>query len=651
MTAPHARFPTAFLAAVLCGIVTTAPGQDAAFAVDTIPTPPGLDPQVGGLTFFPDGRLAICCHRGEVYVYDPRDGRWTLFADGLQEPLGIVAEDDATLVVMQRPELTRLSDTDGDGRADLYRTICDDFGVSGNYHEFAFGPAVGPDGRYYVGLNTASNGAGIRDEIRGEFRKLGRPGRMYACVPWRGWVVAIDPTTGELDAHACGFRSPDGLGFGPDGALYVTDNQGDWLGTSKLYRVVPGGFHGHVSSLVWRPDWDRGDPLALPVEELDAMRTRAAVLFPHGIVANSPTQPVWIPETGAFEPFAGQLLVGEMNSPRIVRVMLEDVAGTVQGATVTLLENSGLPGGVHRMAFDADGTLWTGHTALSWAGGKGLRRIRWTGVTPFEVERVTLTDDGFRFRFTQPVDPATVTPRAFEVESYWYAYHRAYGSDRMDPRPVEVTAVALGDDRRTVDVTLAALRSGRVHQFRLSGPRAADGAPLGNALVCYTLDRLRDGTAERPQWLPKEPPAPPRGEPTALAAGETAVLQAESAQLVAGPAIDKRHAGYRGTGYVDYANPRDDRVAFVVTAARDQRYAVRLRYALAGGDRPLQLEVDGKAIGKPIRFAPTGDWDRWGEHEPAPEIRLTAGEHTIALVAIGNSGPNLDEVRLEPIER
>ena len=43
---------------------------------------------------------------------------------------------------MQRPELTRVKDTDGDGTADEYETVFDGFGMSGNYHEFAFGPAI-----------------------------------------------------------------------------------------------------------------------------------------------------------------------------------------------------------------------------------------------------------------------------------------------------------------------------------------------------------------------------------------------------------------------------------------------------------------------------------------------------------------------------
>ncbi len=162
------------------------------YSLENIATPKGLDPQVGGLDFMPNGRLVACFHRGEVYTYDPGKGEWRLFADGLQEPLGIVAINDREVVVMQRPELTRITDTDGDGEADQYKTVCDDFGMTGNYHEFAFGPARDARGNLYVGLNLASSGASIRPELRGEFRhsdsraKASKPaatvGRPAACT-------------------------------------------------------------------------------------------------------------------------------------------------------------------------------------------------------------------------------------------------------------------------------------------------------------------------------------------------------------------------------------------------------------------------------------------------------------------------------------
>ena len=104
------------------------------FSFDTLAPPPGVDPQVGALATLPDGRVAVAFHRGEIMIYDPAGKSWSLFASGIQEPLGLLAEPDGSLLVMQRAELTRLVDTDKDGSAETYQTLFDDFGLTGNYH-------------------------------------------------------------------------------------------------------------------------------------------------------------------------------------------------------------------------------------------------------------------------------------------------------------------------------------------------------------------------------------------------------------------------------------------------------------------------------------------------------------------------------------
>nr|MCS5538521.1 hypothetical protein [Roseibacillus sp.] len=122
------------------------------FSIDRIALPPGIDPQIGGIDTTPGGNLAMCFHRGEVLLHDPEAGTWKRFAEGLHEPLGLLAESESSFLVMQRPELTRVSDTDGDGMADLYETVFDSFGMTGNYHEFAFGPTRDREGNLYLSL-------------------------------------------------------------------------------------------------------------------------------------------------------------------------------------------------------------------------------------------------------------------------------------------------------------------------------------------------------------------------------------------------------------------------------------------------------------------------------------------------------------------
>lgn len=475
--------------------------KDYPYRVETIETPEGLVAETGGLDFLPDGRLVAVFRRGEVMTYDPETKQWEVFAMGLHDPLGVVALGPDELLVGQRPEVTRIKDTDGDGRADLYQTVSDAFGMSGNYAEFTHGPILDQEGNLYFSLNTASNNGPVREIIRGTYSPRGRVGRMFSAVSYRGWVMKVTPE-GETVPWASGFRSPNGLALDRAGNLFVPDNQGDWLGTSKLYHVRPGEFYGHASSLVWEPGFFM-NPLTLPVAVLDKMRERAAVLFPQGILANSPTQPVFDYTDGQFGPFAGQMFIGEMNHPLIMRVVLEEVNHTLQGMVIPFITAETLRTGNNRLAFGPDGSLWIGQTDHGWPGDRGLQRIVWNGETPFDLHSMSLTPDGFRLTFTKPVDvEAAQDTSAYRFTHYFYKYAQAYGSDRHDVQPVEVTDVEVSPDRKTVAVALEKLKPGYVYQLDLEGLQAEDGSSLVNATAFYTLNQLRKAGP-----APKEPAA------------------------------------------------------------------------------------------------------------------------------------------------
>ncbi len=155
---------------------------------------------------------------GEIFFYDPKTFGWQIFAEGLHNPLGVIAESNSSLVISQRPEVTRVSDTNGDGRADFYQVMSDEFGMSGNYHEFHFTPVKDKEGNYFFSLGTGSSGDGIRPIVRGEFDPRGRPGRMHSSTPFRGCVMKLTKD-GETIPWSYGHRTPNGLGFDLEGNL------------------------------------------------------------------------------------------------------------------------------------------------------------------------------------------------------------------------------------------------------------------------------------------------------------------------------------------------------------------------------------------------------------------------------------------------
>lgn len=488
---------------IFFGLTLNASAWTDYFEFEKIQIPEGVDPQIGAMDTMKDGRIAVAFHRGEVMFYDPAKKSWSMFATGLQEPLGMLVEDDGSVLVMQRAELTRLKDSDGDGQADDFITVFDDFGMTGNYHEFAYGPARDADGNLYIVLGVASNGAPMAEEIRGKFSEIGKAnrqemterstwgknkgkaGRMYSRTPWRGWVLKISPDGSEMEPFASGFRSPNGIGFDAAGRLLITDNQGDWRPTSPLYDVKKGGFYGHPASLVWKENWDGRDPLDIDVKELDEMQEPPAGFFPQGELANSPTWPVIVPEGALPKSLVGQTLIGEMNQPTLVRVLDDEVDGVYQTALAPMFDNSPLGKGNNRIAFGQDGSMYVGKTHLSWAGEEGITRIKWNGKEFPAVEKIKALPDGFALKFTEKIDPKSLS--SIKVESNTYKYHKQYGSPKVDVQEMPVKEVKLVGDGDTVTLTVGSLKEGYLHAIDMSGVRTADGEALLGKKAWYQV--------------------------------------------------------------------------------------------------------------------------------------------------------------------
>ncbi|MFG0331407.1 MAG: hypothetical protein ACF8PN_16080 [Phycisphaerales bacterium] len=467
--------------------------EDEFYPILTIPVPDEVVLEVGGLDTMPDGRPAVSTRRGDVWIVErayedpPFFAEFKRFASGLHEPLGLAAREDG-LFVVQRPELTRLVDSNGDDQADLYETVTDDWGVSGNYHEFAFGPEFDLNGDMWVSLNVGFCGA------------LGK-----SVVPWRGWALKVTPT-GEMQPVCGGMRSPNGLGMNADGEMFYTDNQGDWVGTNKLSHLKRGVTHGHPSSNRWfdHPDGpgpNPGKPAAgpdgpIPMHEAkEAMPTLQlpAVWFPLVRMGRSASDILLDDTGGEFGPFEGQLFVGDQFSSMITRVFLEKVDGEYQGACFPFRWN--FECGVNRMCWGKDGSMFVGMTDRGWGsvGRKsyGLQRVVWSGKTPFEPLEMRAKSDGFEIEFTKPVDPSTAgDPASYSMESFTYLYHEPYGSDEFYRETLNITDAMVSEDRLTVRLLVDGLRAGFVHELHLDGVRSIEGEELLHAEAYYTLNAI-----------------------------------------------------------------------------------------------------------------------------------------------------------------
>lgn len=494
------------------------PKEDDYYKIITLPTPEDMLPEVGGVTTLPDGRIAVCTRRGDVlivenaYMEGGTSPRFKLFASGLHEPLGLSYKDNA-LYTAQRGELTKLIDTNGDDKADVYETIYA-WPLSGHYHEYSYGPKFGPDGSMFVTGNVAF---GDEEWWRGESR-----------VPWRGWAMRITPD-GKMEPWATGMRSPCGLGM-IDGELFYSDNQGDWVGTGGIWHVTKGSFIGHPAGLRWtslpgspvkltteqftakiddrrekkdgryvKPEniADETDPTFLYEAKKEFTELRLpAVMLPHGVLGISNSEILKDETAGKFGPFAGQIFIGDQGQSKIMRVVMEKVNGEFQGVAFDF--RSEFQSGVLRMSWGHDGSLFVGETNRGWGSAgstnSGLQRLVWTGNTPMEMKTVRAMPDGFEIEFTLPVDKKTAEDLdSYSGRSFIYKYHPVYGSPTINEMALNIKGVKVSDDGMKVRLVIDNLRQYYLHQINVTGIRASDGMAVLHPIGYYTLNNIPDG--------------------------------------------------------------------------------------------------------------------------------------------------------------
>ena len=477
----------AFLEEMVLSLPAQIEAESRYYELITMPLLDGMIMEASGLLQLSDGRLMVATRRGEVFIVEnaygiPPQPVFKRYAFGLAQPLGLL-ELDGWIYFSQRGELSRMRDTNGDDRADVFETVTDDWELSGNYHEYAFGPRQTPDGKLWVTLNIPFDA------------------EPYGAADWRGWAARIDANTGATEYVAAGLRSPAGVEISPWGDVFYTDNQGEWNNASKLSKIEVGDFHGHPHGM---PSIDLPGSLvdsipdSLPrdgtwmkdlQEEIPSYKM-PSVWFPYVKMGQSPSGFKWDTTSGKFGPFHGQVFVGDQHHAMIMRVFLEEVGNHWQGAVFNF--RRGLQSGALRLAFGTDDSLFIGMSARGWGSigpdAFGLQRLVWKGVTPFEVHEMHAKPNGFELTFTEPVDRQSAEdPASYRMESYTYELSSRYGGPEDDKIEVNITSATVADDGLSVRLTIDPIRAGYVHELHLVGVRNIEGDNLLHTEAYYTL--------------------------------------------------------------------------------------------------------------------------------------------------------------------
>src|SRR5207244_3704931 len=293
----------------------------------------------------------------------------------------------------------------------------------------------------------------------------------------------------KLEGFCSGLRAPNGwAAFGPALDVFVTDNQGEWIGACKLNHLQRGKFYGF--------------PASYPAPEADYLRPKKfqppAVWFPRRLAPSA--SGIAVITDDRFGPFQGQMLVGDFQNSIVMRVALEKVGGHWQGAVWPFAK--GFLGAVNRLTMGPDGKLYVGGCKRAWSTAApmeySLERVSFTGRTPFEVKEVHAQRDGLELIFTQPVDATAATnTENYALSQFSYKYWGSYGSPEMDhsgkensSTPIDVAEARVAPDRLRVRLLLSGWRAGCVTSVRIAGVRSGAGQELWHDAFHYTLNHI-----------------------------------------------------------------------------------------------------------------------------------------------------------------
>lgn len=434
-----------------------------------------------------DDRLYVSSLEGRVWMARDTDGDQAEdvavpVSDELAAPYGLHATRKTKAIevdVINKFGLLRLADLNDDGYFEFAQALTTDWGHTDDYHDWAVGLIPNGKDGYFAALPCQQDARSVEAAHR------------------RGQAIEIDlaPRSGMeqdtkcvVDAISTGHRFPMGIARNRVGDIFVTDNQGNYNPFNELNHVVKGKDFGFVNSL------DKGKPkppLTSPAINIPHPWTRSV----NGICFLETPEPLLKEKKELWGAFEGHLIGCEYDTRRLIRMSLQQVGDTYQGACYPFsLEK---PQGENFLgpiscAISPRGELYVGSIRDSgWGGGANVGEIvRISPPTdqqlPPGIAEVRAQATGFEVRFTQPVDAMLAgDAKNYAIESFTRESTPAYGGPDKNRRVEKIEAVSVAEDRRSVSLELAELRPGYVYEFHLRPLSAGEFFP---AEAYYTLN-------------------------------------------------------------------------------------------------------------------------------------------------------------------
>jgi putative heme-binding domain-containing protein len=440
--------------------------DDGPFTVDTLGLPE-INPWLcqirpTGFDFLGEGhQAAVCTWDGDVWLVSGLDAgsgelSWKRIASGLFQPLGLKVRDGKIFVTC-RDQIVSLHDLNGDGETDFYENFNNDHQVTEHFHEFAMDLQADEAGNFY-------------------YAKAARHGKT-ALVPQHGTLLRVSRDGLRTEILATGFRASNGVCLNDDGTFFLTDQEGFWTPKNRINHVKVGGFYGNMWGYHDVTDAAMEPPICWITNDFD----------------RSPAELVHV-TSDTWGPLKGSLLNLSYGNGKVFVVPHETVGQVMQGGMVAL-PIPPLPTGVMRGRFQPkDGQLYA-CGMFAWAGNQtapgGFYRLRATGKPMFLPIGLHATKQGLQITFTEPIDRASAAdPSRFSLKTWSLKRSASYGSKHHDEKPLDVAAVSLSEDGRTVSLTIPEIQPawGMEINYRLKGSRGE----TVEGKIHNTIHRLAD---------------------------------------------------------------------------------------------------------------------------------------------------------------
>ncbi|APZ95628.1 cbb3-type cytochrome c oxidase subunit II [Fuerstiella marisgermanici] len=426
--------------------VTSTPG----FTGTRLPLDNSIMPTA--MTWLPDGRMAFTSLKGHVWIATDTDGdglvdQTSLFEEGLAVPFGILADTDGSIIVSHKPEVLRLRDTDGDGRAELREVVASGWGYNDNYHDWTSGLIRDDEGNLYVGLGS-------------DYSQKKRPKNQDR---WRGGVIKIDPS-GIVTPLGMSMRYPMSLAFDSHGNLFATDNQGVQNTFNEINHILPGRHYGVPSA-------------HQPTDNIT--HETASLMVPHPWT-RSVNSIVFLPDDFSVKELRGHGIGCEYDSRFLMRFTVQNVDGTLQGASYRFSLPNQEAGGSNFIgpicsAISPEGELVIGSIWDSgWQGGQntgGITRLVPSAEgLPNGIRELTATPSGFEVEFFRPVNAKAATNAAsWSIQGYTREWGGSYATPDSGRHTLTAETVEVLDDGKRVRIKVKELKPNYAYDVSAGG--------------------------------------------------------------------------------------------------------------------------------------------------------------------------------------